>query len=164
MNRHWSARDPLRSLFGPTTIATFVAVAGAVWLARRLVLLVVVEGTSMTPTYRPGERIVARRLWSARDIRRGDVIVFKTPTTRGGPTLRVKRVVGVAGDASPLDTGQLKDHPPSRTTPRVVPIGHVSVAGDAPHSETSAELGFVPVSDIVARTYRAPRRGYTKDR
>ncbi|MFI5619275.1 signal peptidase I [Streptomyces sp. NPDC051567] len=50
---------------------------------------------SMTPTVRPGDRVLAQRIDGA-EVRRGDVVVFTDAQWSGTPLL--KRVVGVGGD------------------------------------------------------------------
>jgi len=52
-----------------------------------------VEGSSMEPTYRPGERLTALRRW--RPIRSGDVVVVRDP--RDPERWLLKRCVGRSG-------------------------------------------------------------------
>ena len=54
---------------------------------------VTVEGSSMEPTYRPGERLTALRRW--RPIRTGDVVVVRDP--RDETRWLLKRCVGRVG-------------------------------------------------------------------
>src|SRR5665213_4231356 len=54
---------------------------------------VTVEGSSMAPTYLPGERLTALRRW--RPIRTGDVVVVRDP--RDGSRWLLKRCVGRVG-------------------------------------------------------------------
>ncbi len=54
---------------------------------------VTVEGHSMAPTYRPGERLTALRRW--RRVRRGDVVVVRDP--RDPSRWLLKRCVGRVG-------------------------------------------------------------------
>ena len=54
---------------------------------------VTVEGSSMAPTYLPGERLTALRRW--RPIRTGDVVVVRDP--RDGNRWLLKRCVGRVG-------------------------------------------------------------------
>jgi signal peptidase I len=57
------------------------------------ILPVVVEGTSMSPTYLPDERLTALRKW--RRVRTGDVVVVRDPRDAGRWML--KRCVGRVG-------------------------------------------------------------------
>lgn len=50
---------------------------------------------SMTPTVRPGDRVLAQRIDGA-DVRRGDVVIFTDSQWSDSPM--VKRVVGIGGD------------------------------------------------------------------
>ncbi|WP_329622989.1 signal peptidase I [Streptomyces sp. NBC_01255] len=55
-----------------------------------------VMGEAMTPTYRPGERLVVERVDTG-EIRRGDVVLVRVPDRyQGGPVLQ--RVIGTGGD------------------------------------------------------------------
>jgi nickel-type superoxide dismutase maturation protease len=89
---------------------------------------VVVEGSSMVPTFEPGDRLLlVRRL---RPVRPGDLVAFDDP--RDARRRLVKRVVAVQGEL-------------------------VDVVGDNPTSSTdSRDFGPVPTRSIrhlVARRY-----------
>ncbi|HEX7309301.1 S26 family signal peptidase [Lentzea sp.] len=100
---------------------------------------VTVRGSSMSPTLRDGQELLARRLF--RRPRRHEVIVFRVPD----PDLphRVKRVAAVAGDPVP---DWLAPAMPDVTH---VPAGFVAVAGDNPRSQDSRQLGLVDCRDVV---------------
>jgi signal peptidase I len=133
-------------------LAAVALVAGlAVRLARRRWVVVTVTGSSMAPTLRDGQRLLARRV---RDplVARGAVVVFRLPphlVPSDDPdrlTLRIKRAAAVADDPLP---------PAYRAEPWAagathVPRGKLVVAGDNPHSQGSRELGFVDEADVVA--------------
>ncbi|MBK7858124.1 MAG: S26 family signal peptidase [Archangiaceae bacterium] len=91
----------LAVLFGSALCA---AAATLFWLRHRYVV-VVVQGDSMAPTLRHGQRVVARRGGDGAQI--GDIVVFPAPPhpaltpPEGEPGLLVKRVVAsddVAGE------------------------------------------------------------------
>lgn len=117
-----------------------------------------IEGSSMAPTLRDGERAFVPRFetWLVRlgltEWRRGDVVYFRAPGDRprsllerlvGGPYL-IKRVVAVEGDVLELNAGRLLvngvapeepylGHGPTAvvSVPAApVPAGHVYVLGD----------------------------------
>jgi signal peptidase I len=127
-------------------IAAAVLLAGAgaaaLWI-RATVLVAVVRGPSMRPTYDDGDRLIARRRRSAPV--RGDVVVFRNPRPHGVPgssdgPLLIKRVA--AGPAEPAPDGM---------DAAVVPAGHVAVLGDNPaQSLDSRHLGFIPVGNVIA--------------
>jgi signal peptidase I len=115
----------------------FIA-ALALAAARALLLVVRVDGTSMTPTFRPGEAVLALRL-PRRRVRRDDIVVCRLPAGSPGPDgLLIKRVTAVAGDD--MSTGQ-----------GVVPPGQVFVCGDGPGSYDSRQFGPIPVANVVGR-------------
>lgn len=130
-----------------------------------------VPTTSMVPTVRPGDRLLAQKV-SGSEVHRGEVVVFKDKLWGSQPL--VKRVVGVGGDAvsccdakgrlmvngKPIDESYLKGGGPAsldRFTTRV-PAGEVFLLGDnRAVSEDSrvhladAQGGSVPAADIRAR-------------
>lgn len=112
------------------------AIVGRRWV------VVVVTGNSMAPTFRNGERLLVRR--ERRAPKLGDAVVFAAPESRRGElALRVKRVAALAGETVPAWAREaLGDG--------AVPIDHVVVAGDNPHSQDSRQLGFIPTTAIVA--------------
>lgn len=136
-----------------SAVAAILAVAAAALLRSR-VFLVRVHGRSMTPTYRPGERLVAVR--GTGRLRRGDVVVFRPPRSawpllapaeRGRPAL--KRLAALPGDALPSGTGR-------------VPAGHAFLVGERPRTLDSRTYGPVPVNRVLGRLVRprpAPPRG-----
>jgi signal peptidase I len=115
--------------------ALIVAVA---LIARALFFVVRVDGTSMIPTFAPGEAVLAVRLPRRRP-RRDDIVVCRLPAGTAGPdALLIKRVTAVAGDT--MSTGE-----------GVVPRGRVFVRGDGPGSYDSRQFGPIPVTDVVGR-------------
>ncbi len=114
-------------------------VAALCWLRGRYVV-VTVRGESMTPTYRPGDRLLVRR---TRKVRRGECVVFaEAPEQALALTAGwiVKRVVAVPGDD--------------------LPAGQLAVRGDNPErSFDSRHFGPITtdrVLGVVLRPMRAP--------
>jgi signal peptidase I len=143
-------------------LAAAVIVAAAatlVWL-RRTRLIVTVRGNSMLPTFRHGQRLLARRVRGGRRFRRGETVVFALTARQldqqaaGDPVHRVKRVAAVAGDPVP---DWLRDALGPAAGERVPP-GHVVVAGDNARSQDSRHLGFIDAGAIFA-IVTSPRRG-----
>jgi signal peptidase I len=132
-------------------VALALAASGALWI-RLGIVVTVVRGPSMQPTYHDGERLIARRRrWAIP--RRGDVVVFRNPRPAGIPgssegPLLIKRVGAVPHEAAPA--GMTADH---------VPAGHLVLLGDNPaQSLDSRQLGFIPVDNVVATVVRRLRR------
>jgi signal peptidase I len=107
--------------------------------ARLALLIVRVDGTSMTPTYEPGDRVLAVRRWLWPVLKRDSVVVLRHPPDApvAGPAgtpapLLVKRLVGLPGDDN-------------------IPRGHVFVLGDGPGSYDSATFGPVPARLVIGR-------------
>ena len=141
--------------------ATGVGAALAVDRARRSYSIVVVWGNSMAPTFRDGDRVLARR--RLRALQRGDIVVFTVngkdyvePLRALYPALRVKRVVALEGEPAPLWLQKRL----RATSGETVPARHVVVGGDAPGAEGSGQLGYIPhdrIEGIVVRRLY-PRR------
>src|SRR5690349_12492261 len=113
-----------------------VTVSIVVGMRRRL-FVVTVEGGSMEPSLRAGDRLLARRV-RIDGIRPGDVVVLEGPDDKlrwtrppsgrlaAGDHLLIKRVAAVPGDPAPRRTAPaLADHPAQQ-----VPPGHLVAFGD----------------------------------
>lgn len=127
-------------------VVGLVAVAAMTGLLLRLrhgYAVVTVRGESMSPTYRPGDRVLVRRV---RLVRRGQCVVFDEEPAGSTPYLVLKRVVAVPGDPVPRDR-----MPALRTVPEArVPAGHLVVLGDNPaHSYDSRHHGYVMVDRLL---------------
>jgi len=139
---------PLVALVG----VPVAAIAAALLWLRRHHMIVTVFGSSMSPTFHSGQRLLARRVRSGAGCRRGDAVVFLLTAKQlehrapGDPPHRVKRVAAVAGDPVP---DWLRLALGSAATDRIPP-GHVAVAGDNARSQDSRHLGFVETRAIVA--------------
>jgi signal peptidase I len=111
--------------------------AAAVAVARTFLLVVRVDGTSMAPTFGPGEAVLAVRRRRSSAVRRNDIVVCRLPAGVPGPdSLVIKRVTGVAGDELAGGGG-------------VVPPGRLFVCGDGPGSYDSRQFGPIPVGNVV---------------
>ena len=130
----------------PLVAAAVLAAGLTAWVRRRYVV-VTVDGLSMFPAYRQGERLLVRR---TAQVRRGDCVVF----TDASKEWIVKRVVAVPGDPVPR-TGVLKDVPePS------VPAGRLVALGDNQASSyDSRHYGFLDAARVLGVVLRpmAPR-------
>ncbi|WP_327289030.1 S26 family signal peptidase [Streptomyces sp. NBC_01198] len=147
-------RLPLRT----SLLAAVAGVALAAGAARRVLLVVTVEGTSMTPTYPPGTRLLVVRTPVAR-ARTGAAVVFRLPPVeRGGaePPLIVKRVAARAGDPVPP---AVRDAVGTRDGGRV-PRGSVVLLGDDPATSTDSRAwGYVArrrISGVVVARLGPP--------
>ncbi|WP_052852675.1 S26 family signal peptidase [Streptomyces avicenniae] len=122
---------------------------------RRQWTVVTVEGTSMLPTYEPGDRVLVRRRGLAR-VRTGDVVVLEPPADSpfrpseagaDGRNWNIKRVVALPGD--PVPPG-VADH----ATGSPVPDGTLIVFGDHHDSVDSRQRGPYPAAQLLGVVVR----------
>ncbi|MBO2437505.1 S26 family signal peptidase [Actinomadura nitritigenes] len=145
-----------RRLPGGAGFAAAGLAAGALvalgWARTRLVV-VTVDGASMLPTLRDGDRVLARRRPLHR-VRRGDVVVLEPPPDGpylpgpagpDGRTWNVKRVAAVPGDPVP---------PGIAGEGGTVPDGALAVLGDNPDSVDSRQRGLYPGDRLLGVVVR----------
>jgi signal peptidase I len=132
--------------------------AGAVWLLRRSWAVITVEGPSMEPTFRHGDRVAVRRTPPLR-VATGEVVVIEQPNVdhtwhnqpgriQDGRWI-IKRVGAVAGQAVP-------DGIP--VAEAVVPEGKLVLLGDnADSSYDSRVSGYFPAERLLGRVVRRMR-------
>lgn len=123
-------------------IAAIAAVIGCAVLALRTRLVaVLVQGDSMEPTLRPGDRVLVRRV-PLRRVRRGQLVVLAQPpdrpATSDNPPWLVKRVVALPGDSVPDEVPALRQATNGRVPPGL----------------------FIVLGDNMARSYDSRRAGY----
>ncbi|WP_171817761.1 S26 family signal peptidase [Pyxidicoccus fallax] len=137
-------------------LGALVAGAALVLWTRRRWLVVTVQGYSMEPTLRDGQRLIARRRSGADagapGYGRSDIVVFLLPSSQleamesADLPYRIKRVAAVPGDPVP-DWAMESLSADARTR---VPPGKVVVSGDNPRSQDSRQLGYIDSRAIIA--------------
>jgi signal peptidase I len=147
-----------------TTLAMTASILTlSAFFLRRNLILVTVQGASMTPNYLPGDRVLVRR---GQIPSVGQVVVVERPRLQvqenkwgvepTGPERRsshvssrpwlLKRVAAVSGDPTPTSA------PETRTNILTdsVPNGHLYLLGDnAAKSFDSRQMGFFPVGRVL---------------
>lgn len=129
-------------------IRLLVVASALLLLVRRTLVVTTVDGDSMAPSLRCGDRVLVRR---TRRIRRGQVVMLGYPRVPSGADTNgqylLKRVVAVTGDR--LDDGWAAPDV-SGLGGQVVPDGCAVVLGDnRPSSWDSRHYGFVPRQRVV---------------
>lgn len=127
--------------------------AGCAVVARRVLILTTVDGSSMAPELRSGDRVLVRR---TRRPRRGQVALLRYPQlpsgAPAGEQMLLKRVVAVAGDRIPPRWADPDVHGLGGA---VVPGGCAVVLGDnRPTSWDSRHYGFVPRERMIGVVVR----------
>ncbi|KAA9376051.1 S26 family signal peptidase [Microbispora cellulosiformans] len=150
-----------------------LAVAAGVAAARRRLVVIRVAGTSMVPTYQPGDRVLIRRGGRAA-LRRGQVVVFRRlppdntdlpdntglPNSTGRPAVLretswlIKRIAAVPGDAVPDQVAAGVHAAPGES----VPAGRLVVLGDGPVSNDSRHWGYLPMDEVLGVVIRSLSR------
>jgi len=146
-------------------ISILIAVVLAFFIRYFIVELYMVEGPSMQPTLRTGERLVVNKfIYRFKAPERGDVLVFRFPKDPSRDF--IKRVIAVPGDTIEIKDGrvfvngelqnekyileQTRGSYPLST----VPSDHIFAMGDnRNNSEDSrfADVGFVPYDLIKGK-------------
>ena len=143
-------------------LAGSVLASGLLITARRTLVLVTVEGLSMAPTYRSGDRVLVLRR-NGRRVGRGRVVVIEQPEAHhgwdrlpppnGALTGRhwyLKRVAAVAGDPVP---GAVAAVVGADAATRV-PVGRLVVLGDGDPSDDSKQWGYFPADRVLGVVVR----------
>ncbi|MFD9739624.1 S26 family signal peptidase [Umezawaea sp. NPDC059074] len=133
-----------------------LAASGVVvrWVRTRL-LVVHVTGPSMAPTFRDGQRVLARRT-SGAPANGAVVVASPFPDSR----LVVKRVAAVAGDVVPAEVVRAAGCPVGSLVPR----GSLVLLGDNPRESIDSRVwGFVPVSSVLATVVRKMRTEFAPE-
>ncbi|MFD8007691.1 S26 family signal peptidase [Streptomyces mirabilis] len=139
---------------GRTTMAMAVG-AGMLLLSVRVLrsrlALIRVTGSSMTPAFADGDRLLVRRTTR---VRRGDAVVFRNPVPFGdnAPAWLVKRVSALPGDAVPPDVREIVGAPDGG----LVPPGSLIVRGDAARTQDSRHFGYVPQASLLGVVLTRP--------
>lgn len=141
------------------SLSVFVGLSlGCTILFRALFLFITVNGRSMAPTLEPQDHVLVLRMWMARKIKKGDIVLLKHPASlSSSDAFFIKRVVAMEGDAytepgngAPslsLDGQQTRDETGRRCWH--IPSGKVFVCGDhLAASHDSREWGPLPLSAI----------------
>jgi len=132
--------------------APLVAAGVAVFAVRRRFVLATVEGYSMTPTLRPGDRLLVRRTSLSR-LTAGDLVVVEPDERMAAPGPRrstgyvVKRLAAIPGDPVPEQVPSANGR---------VPPGRMAILGDNPGaSRDSRDYGLVAQDRLVGVVVRA---------
>ncbi|WP_370374599.1 signal peptidase I [Catenulispora sp. GP43] len=116
-----------------------LAAWSAIAAVRHRYTVVQVDGTSMAPTFADGDRLLVRRARLG-TVKRGDVVVFRTPPGHQAadtPPWLVKRAAAIPGDGVPADMR------PAVGDDTEVPAGRLMVRGDNPRSLDSRNFGYI---------------------
>jgi signal peptidase I len=135
---------------------TATTIIGTALVLRARFVAVRVEGASMEPVLRAGDRVLVRRVRLER-VRAGQVVVFAPPTSElavaGNPPWRIKRAVALPGD--PVPHARVPGLPQSD---RQVPAGWFVALGDnAAHSHDSRTLGYIEAEALLGVVVRVMR-------
>lgn len=128
-----------------------VALGGAAVVLRTGFVAVRVHGSSMAPTLRDGDRVLARRVRPDR-LRCGQIVVVAHRGGPGDPPFLIKRAVALPGDVAP-GLPALRPAAGSR-----VPPGSLVVLGDnAAASFDSRQAGYFGADTLVGVVVRRLR-------
>lgn len=151
-----TARLPVR---GIAAVLISLASAGIVLITvRRRFTVVRVNGQSMLPTFKPGDRVLVRKV-RAGALRRGQVVVFESPhggkrntgspSGPGGSRWIIKRVAAISGDHVPPDVAAV-----CASAGACVPAGQFVAIGDGRSGIDSRRFGYVPTERVLGVAVR----------
>lgn len=133
---------------------------GSLLLIRTLLVVITVQGQSMSPTLETGDRVLALRPIRSRWIQKGQIVLFRQSLLDGVPdalplslSLHIKRVVALAGEE------YLSSSPPLGYNEHVtqeeqtfiwhIPKDHIFVCGDnREQSVDSRSWGPLPLQNV----------------
>ncbi|GIV05717.1 MAG: signal peptidase I [Fimbriimonadales bacterium] len=141
-----SAADTMERRNANTRLLMLLTLFGLITLFFALNFrVVVVNGPSMEPTYKNGDRLLmTTAYWLFGEIKKGDVVVVMRPSGE----LLIKRVVALPGDQVPRDYWS----PLVYMMGGRVPEGHIFVVGDnLEHSEDSRQIGAIPMRYVLGK-------------
>lgn len=154
----------MKALWMGALLLTLAGIFILSYLARRLFVLVIVEGISMWPTLKPGDRVLALRFWPHRLLRKGQIVlvwpwsggISSEHTYETAPY--IKRITGLPGDAVPSTVSPVPKEQGAQPRasgeesqiPRThrVPDGHIFVASEIPGGLDSTKWGPVPFRSV----------------
>ncbi|MFB3819413.1 MAG: signal peptidase I [Candidatus Methylomirabilales bacterium] len=167
------APRPGKSVLREYAEALIIAVLLALVIRTFVVQAFKIPSGSMLPTLQIGDHILVNKfLYSFRDIRRGDIIVFKFPQDESRDF--IKRVIGLPGETIEIrGTQVLVDGKPleepyavysgsalarsldrDRYGPVTVPAGKLFMLGDnRDHSMDSRVWGFLDLSKVKGKAF-----------
>ncbi|MDY0296260.1 MAG: signal peptidase I [Acidobacteriota bacterium] len=151
--RFLPSQIPVRPALWGIVLAAFCSA----WWFGLVAAPVRVEGTSMTPSLAPHQRLIVSPLLARWDLRRFDLVVITHP--RQAADNLVKRVVALPGDRLTIDERGIfvNNRPISYWTAGsctpfmkiIIPKRHVFVLGDnLDNSRDSRAFGPVPISSV----------------
>jgi signal peptidase I len=125
----------------------------------------IVEGSSMEPNLRDGQRLLINKI-AYSNPQRGDVIVFPPPHIANSEKDFIKRIIGLPGEVieikagvvyingSPLDEPYITDNADITMSLTVIPDGQYFVLGDNRGNSSDSRGGWtVPEENIVGKAW-----------
>lgn len=148
------------------TLVTIVLTIVIFILIQATVQVSIVNGSSMEPDLRDGQRIVVNKaVYLLHQPHRGDIIIFHPPQN-SGTTPFIKRVIGLPGDTieikqgrvyingSPLEEPYIKDAPAYTLVKKNVSGDSYFVLGDNRNNTSDSHIwGTVPRPNIIGKAW-----------
>lgn len=145
--------------------AIVIAIILAMLIKTFVIEIFEVEGHSMYPTLKDGERLVVNKfVYRFSEPERGDIIIFKYP---GDPHYDyIKRVIGIENDVVEIKDGKvylndkvleenyISEPTPGNFGPEKVPEDHYFVLGDNRNNSKDSRfpsVGFVPDENLKGK-------------
>ena len=139
----------------------FIGLLAAILVRITVLQAYSIPSDSMRPTLERGDHILVTPSAWGREIRRGDVVVFRNPGV--GPGFFVKRVIALEGEHLEIRDGRVRiegrileepylEVPTDGNLAEIVPAGHFFVLGDLRSDSIDSRVwGALPEENVVGR-------------
>ena len=148
------------------TLLTIILTIVIFFLIQATVQVSIVNGSSMEPHLRDGQRLVVNKaVYQLHHPERGDIVVFRPPHNAGA-TPFIKRIIGVPGDTieikkgtvyingHPLDEPYIKEPPAYTLSKEEISGDKYFVLGDNRNNTSDSHVwGTVPRPNIIGKAW-----------
>lgn len=116
-NKENKKNNLIFELIMPITLALVISLL----IYKFIILMVYIPSSSMVPTLNEGDRLFVTRIYNLENIKRGDILVFKSKELND---ILIKRVIGLPGDVVTIVDGKVSVNNEELKEDYVVNVDH----------------------------------------